>query len=214
MAKFTATYDKDSMAFRLERREVRPMMTDFQTRDDDNQPTIEGYFAVFGSNYEIAPGMTESIAPGAFSRSLSGDIRALTNHDSTLVLGRTKAHTLELREDEHGLWGKVSINPKDADAMNLYERVKRGDVDQCSFGFEIVAEETDFRDDGSVHWTIQDVNLYEVSACTFPAYRETNIAARSAELEEIKKRGLAAWKESMRRKLHNGSESPASEKEA
>lgn len=214
MAKFTATYDKDSMAFRLERREVRPVMTDFQTRDDDNQPTIEGYFAVFGSNYEIAPGMTESIAPGAFSRSLSGDIRALTNHDSTLVLGRTKAHTLELREDEHGLWGKVSINPKDADAMNLYERVKRGDVDQCSFGFEIVAEETDFRDDGSVHWTIQDVNLYEVSACTFPAYRETNIAARSAELEEIKKRGLAAWKESMRRKLHNGSESPASEKEA
>lgn len=214
MAKFTATYDKDSMAFRLERREVRPMMTDFQTRDDDNQPTIEGYFAVFGSNYEIAPGMTESIAPGAFSRSLSGDIRALTNHDSTLVLGRTKAHTLELREDEHGLWGKVSINPKDADAMNLYERVKRGDVDQCSFGFEIVNEETDFRDDGSVHWTIQDVNLFEVSACTFPAYRETNIAARSAELEEIKKRGLAAWKESMRRKLHNGSESPASEKEA
>lgn len=214
MAKFTATYDKDNMAFRLERREVRPVMTDFQTRDDDNQPTIEGYFAVFGSIYEIAPGMTESIAPGAFSRSLSGDIRALTNHDSTLVLGRTKAHTLELREDEHGLWGKVSINPKDADAMNLYERVKRGDVDQCSFGFEIVNEETDFRDDGSVHWTIQDVNLFEVSACTFPAYRETNIAARSAELEEIKKRGLAAWKESMRRKLHNGSESPASEKEA
>ena len=214
MAKFTATYDKDNMAFRLERREVRPMMTEFQTRDDDNQPTIEGYFAVFGSNYEIAPGMTESIAPGAFSRSLSGDIRALTNHDSTLVLGRTKAHTLELREDEHGLWGKVSINPKDADAMNLYERVKRGDVDQCSFGFEIVNEETDFRDDGSVHWTIQDVNLYEVSACTFPAYRETNIAARSAELEEIKKRGLAAWKESMKRRLHNGSESPASQEEA
>ncbi len=195
-------------------REVRPIRTDFATREDGNNLTIEGYFAVFDSIYEIAPNMTESVARGAFSNSLSGDIRALTNHDTTLVLGRTKAHTLELREDEHGLWGRISINPKDADALNLYERVKRGDVDQCSFGFEIVNEETDFREDGSVHWTIKDVNLYEVSACTFPAYQETNIAARSAQREQMKKRELAAWKESMKRRLNNGSESPASEKEA
>lgn len=197
---------------RLQRREVRPIATQFTARDDEN-PTIEGYFAVFNSIYEIAPGMTESVAPGAFSRTLGGDIRALTNHDTTLVLGRTKAHTLELREDEHGLWGKVSINPKDADAMNLYERVKRGDVDQCSFGFEIVSEESDFRADGSIHWTITDVNLFEVSACTFPAYQETNIAARSEERADMQKRELEAWKESMRRRI-NGAESVASEEEA
>ena len=178
----------------LNLREVRPVKTEFTTRDDEN-PTIEGYFAVFNSLYEIAPGMTESVAPGAFSRTLSGDIRALTNHDTTLVLGRTKAHTLDLREDEHGLWGKISINPKDADAMNLYERVKRGDVDQCSFGFEIVSENTDVREDGSMHWTITDVNLFEVSACTFPAYQETNIAARSEQRETLQKRELDAWKE-------------------
>ncbi len=197
---------------RMQRREVRPIATQFTARDDEN-PTIEGYFAVFNSIYEIAPGMTESVKPGAFSRTLGGDIRALTNHDTTLVLGRTKAHTLELREDEHGLWGKISINPKDADAMNLYERVKRGDVDQCSFGFEIVNEETDFRDDGSIHWTITDVNLFEVSACTFPAYSETNISARVEEKDTVRKRELEAWKEKMRRKI-NGSESPASEEEA
>ena len=189
-------------------REVRPMHTDFVARDDEN-PTIEGYFAVFNSLYEIAPGMTESVKPGAFSRSLAGDIRALTNHDTTLVLGRTKAHTLELREDEHGLWGKISINPKDADAMNLYERVRRGDVDQCSFGFEIVGEETDFRDDGSVHWTITDVNLFEVSACTFPAYQETNIAARSAERDAHKSRELLAWKTKLKGVLNRGTESTA-----
>lgn len=198
---------------RLQLREVRPIATQFTARDDEN-PTIEGYFAVFNSIYEIAPGMTESVKPGAFSRTLSGDIRALTNHDTTLVLGRTKAHTLELREDEHGLWGKISINPKDADAMNLYERVKRGDVDQCSFGFEIVNEETDFREDGSMHWTITDVNLFEVSACTFPAYQETNIAARSQEKADMQKRELEAWKEKMTRRLKNGTESPASEEEA
>lgn len=182
---------------RFERREVRPVQTEFLTRDDEI-PTIEGYFAVFNSLYEIAPGMTESVAPGAFSRTLGGDIRALTNHDTTLVLGRTKAHTLELREDEHGLWGKISINPKDADAMNLYERVKRGDVDQCSFGFEIVSENTDIRDDGSMHWTITDVNLFEVSACTFPAYQETNIAARSAQREQMQERELSAYKERLK----------------
>ena len=189
-------------------REVRPMATTFTARDEEG-PTIEGYFAVFNSIYEIAPGMTESFAPGAFSRTLAGDIRALTNHDTTLVLGRTRAHTLELREDEHGLWGKININPKDADAMNLYERVKRGDVDQCSFGFEIVAEETDFRDDGSVHWTITDVNLFEVSACTFPAYQETNIAARSAERNTLRSRELAAWKSKLKGVLKHGTESSA-----
>lgn len=189
-------------------REVRPMATTFTARDDEG-PSIEGYFAVFNSIYEIAPGMTESVAPGAFSRTLAGDIRALTNHDTTLVLGRTRAHTLELREDEHGLWGKISINPKDADAMNLYERVKRGDVDQCSFGFEIVNEETDFRDDGSIHWTITDVNLFEVSACTFPAYQETNIAARSAERDTLRSRELAAWKAKLKGVLAHGTESPA-----
>ena len=189
-------------------REVRPMATTFTARDEEG-PTIEGYFAVFNSIYEIAPGMTESVAPGAFSRTLAGDIRALTNHDTTLVLGRTRAHTLELREDEHGLWGKININPKDADAMNLYERVKRGDVDQCSFGFEIVGEETDFRDDGSVHWTITDVNLFEVSACTFPAYQETNISARSAERNTLRSRELAAWKSKLKGVLKHGTESPA-----
>ena len=179
---------------KLNLREVRPVKTEFTTRDDEN-PTIEGYFAVFNSLYEIAPGMTESVAPGAFSRTLSGDIRALTNHDTTLVLGRTKAHTLDLREDEHGLWGKISINPKDADAMNLYERVTRGDVSQCSFGFNIVSEDTEFREDGSVHWTITEADLHEVSVCTFPAYQETNIAARSEQRETLQKRELDAWKE-------------------
>ena len=183
----------------MSERRMRTVSTEFLTREDAGDPTIEGYFSVFNSNYEIAPGMTESVAKGAFSRSLEGgDIRALTNHDTTLVLGRTKAHTLELREDERGLWGKIHINPNDADAMNLYERVKRGDVDQCSFGFEIVSEETDFRDDGTIHWTLTDVNLFEVSACTFPAYEQTAIAARSAERENLMSRSLNSWKEKQR----------------
>ena len=182
-------------------RRMRTVSTEFLTREDGEDLKIEGYFAVFDSVYEIAPGMSESIAPGAFARTLSGDIRALTNHDTTLVLGRTKAHTLELREDSHGLWGSIKINRNDADAMNLYERVKRGDVDQCSFGFNIRSEDTDIREDGSGHWTLRAVDLFEVSACTFPAYEETSISARNQQRDEIQKRSMQVWRENAMKKL-------------
>ena len=182
-------------------RQMRSIASDFKTREDGEDLTIEGYFAVFNSNYDIAPGMSESIAPGAFTETLSGDVRALVNHDSTLVLGRTTARTLELREDSHGLWGKIVVNPKDSDAMNLYERVKRGDVNQCSFGFDITDEETSISDNGDIHWTIKKVELYEVSCCTFPAYESTNISARSAERDRILERKTEAWRTKMKERL-------------
>lgn len=175
-------------------RQVRSAASKFETREEGNELKIDGYFAVFNSNYQIFDDLSESVAPGAFDDTLGDDIRALINHDSSLVLGRNTAHTLDLRQDEHGLWGSITINPNDQDAMNLYARVQRGDVDQCSFGFDILSEDYDVRDDGSVHWTIKKVRLYEVSVCTFPAYEETNVKARSAQRDEIKKRSLEAWK--------------------
>lgn len=181
---------------------LRTATTSFQVREEENDPVIEGYFSVFNQYYDMGWDMFESIAPGAFTNTLADDVRALINHDTTLVLGRTSAHTLELRQDEHGLWGKIRINPKDSDAMNLYERVKRGDVSQCSFGFDIISEETEFREDGSVHFTIREVKLYEVSCCTFPAYTETGISARNKEThEELQKRSLDAWKIKMTNRL-------------
>ncbi len=186
---------------------TRDFPASFETREDGETYSIEGYFAVFNSNYDMAPGMSESIAPGAFASSLAGDIRAQINHDTTLVIGRTKVNTLQLREDSHGLWGHVDINPNDVDAMNLYARVKRGDVDQCSIGFDILSEDTDIREDGSVHWTIKDVKLYEVSCCTFPAYESTNISARTQQYDEIKQRTAEAWRETMKERLKHGSES-------
>lgn len=185
-------------------RQLRAVPTTFQTRDaEDGNPIIEGYFAVYNSVYEIGPGMSESIAPGAFSQSLEGDIRCLTNHDTTMVLGRTIADTLTLRDDATGLYGSVQINPNDSDAMNTWHRVQRRDVTQCSIGFEIIRQETETRADGSIHWTITEAKLYEVSVCTFPAYEETNIAARTAERDDYRARKLAAWKEKMKGELKN-----------
>ena len=182
-------------------RQVRTSMSDFKTGKDGDNPKIEGYFAVFNSNYEVFKGCTESIAPGAFTDELTSDVRALIDHDTRLVLGRTTAGTLKLREDDRGLWGSIDINPKDSEAMNLYERVKRGDVSQSSFGFNILDEEHEEREDGTHHFTIRKVKLYEISCCTFPAYEDTAISARKADIEEIEKRKADVWKAERKKKL-------------
>ena len=182
-------------------RQVRAALTQFEAREEENRPHITGYFSVFDGVYEIGPGMTESVDRHAFDNTVGGDIRALINHNSDMVLGRTKAHTLELRIDEHGLYGDILINPNDQDAMNLYERVRRGDVDQCSFGFRIISEETDFREDGSIHWRITEVELFEVSVCTFPAYEDTNVSAREAQRRELSKNRLDDWKTAARARI-------------
>lgn len=182
-------------------RQVRSVASKFETRAEETGAIfISGYFAVFNSNYEIWQGATESIAESAFDGALSDDIRCLIDHETRLVLGRNKAGTLTLKVDSRGLWGEVEINRNDQDAMNLYERVKRGDVDQCSFGFDILDEE--FEDRGnSVHWTIKKVKLYEVSVVTFPAYTETEVTARKAQLSEMRKREAGLWREKMKKRI-------------
>lgn len=182
---------------------TRTMMTrptEFQTREADGKLYIEGYFAVFGSIYEMWDGGRETIAPTAFDGALDDDIRALTNHDTTLVLGRTTAYTLTLRVDEHGLWGSILVNQQDQDAMNLYHRVQRGDVSQCSFGFDILEEKHEERN-GVVTWTILRVKLFEVSVCTFPAYTETSVEARKDEAATIKRRKLEVWRSDAEKRL-------------
>ena len=183
------------------RKRYLPISThNFQTRSDEDNLTIEGYFAVFNSTYQIGEYYSESIAPGAFTETISGDVRALTNHDTSLVLGRTTAGTLELEEDGHGLWGRILINPKDQDAMNLYSRIQRGDVNQASIGFYIT-DETEEEHEGHIHWTIRKIELFEVSVCTFPAYEETALSARQDDYFTIKKRETQAWRTKMLSRL-------------
>ena len=183
-------------------RQIRSIESKFTTRDDDGALHIEGYFAVFNSTYQIWDDMSESVAPGAFTDTLGEDVRALIDHETRLVLGRNSAGTLQLREDSHGLWGDILINPNDQDAMNLYARVQRGDVNQCSFGFDILEEETEFRDDGSIHWTIKKVKLYEVSVCTFPAYTETSVQARKDDFKAARERRAEAYRAELRARLN------------
>lgn len=181
----------------------RSFKSDLKTRSENDEMVIEGYFAVFNSETELWPGAYEEVAPEAFDNSISNDVRALINHDTALVLGRNKSKTLELKVDSRGLWGSIKINPRDSDAVNLYERVKRGDVDQCSFGFNILSEETDFRDDGTVKWRLTEVDLHEVSVVTFPAYEATGVQARKKQVEQHNQRKLEQRKIKLKERLKN-----------
>lgn len=186
-----------------DKRQTRGLHTELKTRaeQENGDMVIEGYFAVFNQQTELWPGAYEEISPGAFDGTLGNDIRALANHETMFVLGRNKAGTLELRADSHGLWGSIKINPNDSDAVNLYERVKRGDVDQCSFGFNIIREEADWRDDGTVKWTLKEIDLHEVSVVTFPAYEATGVQARKAEVEQHKQRQIEQRKNELKVRL-------------
>ena len=188
--------------------QTRSILCDLKTRAEPNneEMLIEGYFVVFNKQTELWPGAFEEIASTAFNNTMGNDVRALINHETKLVLGRNKAGTLELKVDSHGLWGSIRINPKDTDAVNLYERVKRGDVDQCSFGFNILKETTDWREDGSVKWTIEEVDLHEVSVCTFPAYEDTGVQARSNEVAQHKSKELEVRKKQLKERVQNGTQ--------
>lgn len=180
-------------------KQYRYIPATLQIRSDDSGPVIACYFAVFNSPTELWHGCIEQIAPGAFTSSLNRDVRALIDHETRLVLGRTVAGTLTLREDETGLYGEIKINEHDSDAMNLYARVQRGDVSQCSFGFDIVAEDYVVSPDGQTcTWTIREVILYEVSVVTFPAYDATSAVARaSGDMTSLKKARLERRKKEL-----------------
>ena len=183
----------------------------FQTREEDGKRYLDGYYSVFNQPYEVVSGWIEEIAPGAFSRTLreGSDVKVLWNHNTDIVLGSTANRTAYLCEDERGLHGPVEINEEDQDAKNAYARVNRGDVRGCSFGFEIRGMEESWDDDGTYRTRLTDVELFEVSPCTFPAYTSTSISARAKEdlekarsrLQDAEKERREQWRKQMREKL-------------
>jgi len=144
--------------------------------EGDESPKITGYAAVFDVWTDIGGWFREKIAPGAFKSSLKkDDVRALLNHDSNFVLGRNKAGTLRLAEDKKGL--AVEIDPAPTTwANDLMISMKRGDVSQMSFGFTVNKAEDDYNEDTRI---LRDVNLFDVSIVTFPAYPTTSAEVRS-----------------------------------
>jgi len=146
--------------------------------EDGDEPKITGHAAVFNKLSVDLAGFREKVAPGAFIESIEkSDIRALWNHNPDYVLGRKKSGTLQLEEDKKGL--AIAISPPDTQwARDLMETIKRGDVDQMSFAFKVVKDSWDESGKETIR-TLEEVDLFDVSPVTYPAYPQTDVKVRS-----------------------------------
>ena len=167
------------------KKELRMLpMKELRISDAENGGTvIEGHAAVFDSWSETLGGIfpfKEIVRKGAFNESIGkDDIRALFNHDPNYVLGRNRAGTLELVEDEIGL--RVRITPPETSwAKDIQTSIKRGDITQMSIGF-IVEEDKWSTQDGMDVREIRKVQLFDVSPVTFPAYTATDVGVRAMQ---------------------------------
>ena len=136
---------------------------------------ICGYAAVFNVETYLAGNFSEMIQKNAFAKSIkSDDCRALFNHDPNYILGRMKNKTLSLQEDDKGL--KYKVTPPDTQwAKDLVVSIKRGDISQNSFAFEIIKERWERRSGGGNLRVIEEARLFDVSPVVYPAYTETEL---------------------------------------
>jgi uncharacterized protein len=163
--------EKESRSFKGEVRAIK----------GEDKTVVRGYAAVYDKLSENLGGFRELIAPGAFDGVLEDDVRALLNHDSNLILGRTKSGTLRMGIDDKGLWYEYD-SPDTSYARDLLISLERGDVDQSSFQFTV--EDDEWKEDEEQRYvrTIKKVRmLYDVSPVTFPAYPDATVALRSLD---------------------------------
>jgi HK97 family phage prohead protease len=160
--------------------ERRALTTPLEVRAADAKRTAAGYAALFNSETDIGGMFREVIAPGAFAETLkTADVRALVDHDTGRVIGRSSAGTLRLSEDDTGLAVEIDL-PDTTEGRDLGVLLQRGDISGMSFGFRVRKDTWDETGDMPVR-TIQAVDLYEVSAVAFPAYDDTSIGLRSLD---------------------------------
>lgn len=160
----------------LERRTFQ--LDELRADEDGKSLRISGHAAVFNKKSDVIFGFREIVLPGAFKKTIKeADIRALWNHDPNIVLGRNKAGTLRLKEDDRGLKTDIDL-PDTQPARDLYQSIKRGDVDQMSFGFRTITDKWRTEDKITIRELVE-VELFDVSPVTFPAYPDTDINARA-----------------------------------
>lgn len=164
-----------------ERRYFGTEVAEIRAKTEGDGHLIEGYAAVFDKLSDDLGGFRERVAKGFFKDVLDQDVRALFNHDSNMVLGRTKSKTLTIEEDSKGLLYEVKL-PDTSYARDLRESVERGDISQNSFGFIVDEDHFDQRQDGTVVRTlIKARELIDVSPVTFPAYPDATISQRALD---------------------------------
>lgn len=158
-----------------------------ETRADRPAPRIVGYAARFGSETTIGGRFREVIQRGAFSRAIGdqADILATVNHNESRLIGRTRSGTLEVREDDQGLW--FSVEPPDtSEGRDLLTLMQRGDLSGASFAFRVPQNGERWERGADLPLrTLTDLDLVDVSVVTVPAYPDASVALRSLAAAEI-----------------------------
>ena len=172
--------------------ETRSFACELRISNGSKAPRIEGYAAVFDVLSEDLGGFRELIKPGAFTKTIrESDVRALFNPDVNLILGRSKPGgnkpaTLTLEEDSHGL--SIGIDPPDTQTgRDLLESIRRGDVDQMSFGFEKMKDRW-LKEARQQIRALLEVRLFDVSPVVFPAYQQTSVDVRTRKMIYLRNR--------------------------
>lgn len=145
---------------------------------------LAGHAAVFDVHAQL-PGHWETLARTAFDEALKGtpDVKALFNHNPSMVLGTTRAGTLQLEVDDVGLAFEVDL-PDTSYARDLKELVARDDIRGCSFGFLPGADTWSRAKDGSQLRTHTSVKaLMDVSLVSYPAYEGTEVHLRHVDFQ-------------------------------
>ena len=173
----------------MKEKEIRQIIVndiEVRSNEDNSAQTISGYINKFNTMSQFM-GFYEQVAPGAFDKTLSDghNIFAMYNHDSNKILGSTRGGSLTLSVDNIGLKFNLEINSNISYANDVYELVKSGDIQGCSFGFFVLADEWSFTEDMADLRTITEVELIEVTITPFPAYLDSEASCRSYEKHNL-----------------------------
>ena len=160
--------------------------TTLELRAEGDGNTFVGYAALFDSPSEPMP-FVEYVRAGAFTKTLNdgADVRLLIDHEG-VPLARTKSGTLMLEEDDRGLRVEASLDPMNPDAQRVMSAMRRGDLSQMSFAFRTVKDS--FSADGMVR-ELREVQLFDVSVVTYPAYEDTIAELRGAQPVTVESAG-------------------------
>lgn len=156
-------------------------VNEWEFREAADGMSFSGYAAVFNSESEWLGNFRETIAPGAFSRSLKSrnNVFLLWSHDTSMPLASTRSKTLRLSEDSKGLLVDADL-PNTSQGRDAAELLRGQIVDSMSFGFSVPPGGDFWSEDGSQR-ELRQVRLHEVSVVAFPAYSRTSASVRSID---------------------------------
>ncbi|MFX3616121.1 MAG: HK97 family phage prohead protease [Sporolactobacillus sp.] len=172
-------------------KEFRSSLSKLEVRDgQDGGHTISGYAVVFNQP-SSGLGFTEYIDSHALDDVEMRQVLALYNHDYANVLARVDTKTLKLTVDEKGLVFECAI-PNTTLGNDVFENIRNGNIQGCSFGFMVSEDEWSADKDGNEQRLVKKISdLYEISLTTIPAYEQTSVSAvRDRHVDELKRKKL------------------------